>query len=116
MDVALEVGIVGKAFGLPQQRGVTAGGDVAPLMERDGAEIAGAKAAAVVGKGKFDLFNGGNAAHFLIDGVVVTLVGQLRHSVQFLGGKGQSGRVLHQVPLPVLLHHGRPVTWSCSSS
>ena len=59
-----------------------------------------------MGKGKFDLFNGGNAAHFLIDGVVVTLVGQLRHSVQFLGGKGQSGRVLHQVPLPVLLHHG----------
>ena len=106
VDIALEVRIVGKAFGLPQQRGVTAGGDVASLMERDGAEIAGAKAAAVMGKGKFDLFNGGNAAHFLIDGVVVTLVGQLRHSVQFLGGKGQSGRVLHQVPLPVLLHHG----------
>ena len=106
VDIALEVGIVGKAFGFPQQRGVAAGGDVAPLMERDRAEIAGAKAAAVVGKGKFDLFNGGNAAHFLIDGVVVTLVGQFRHSVQFLGGKGQSGRILHQVPLPVLLHHG----------
>ena len=82
--------------------------NVAALMERDGAEIAGPKAAPVVGQGKFHLPDGGNAARGFVGGVIVPLVGQLSDGVQFLSGKGQRRRILHQQPLSVLLHHGAP--------
>ena len=58
-----------------------------------------------MGKGKFYLLDGGNTAYFLIDGMIVALVGQLCHRIQFFGGQRQSRRVLHQVLLPMLLHH-----------
>ena len=75
-------------------------------MERNGAEIARPEAAAVMGKGEFNLLDGWHTTHFLINGVIIAFVGQLRHGIQFFGGKGQCRRILHQILFSVLLHHG----------
>ena len=87
---------------------MAAGGDMPPLVEGDGAEIAGAEAPPVMGEGKLHLFYGGHAALLFVAGVIPPFIGQLRHRIQLRRFQRQRRRGLHQVLLPVLLHDGPP--------
>lgn len=62
MDIALEIRHLRDGFRLVDDGFVAAGGDDAPLQEGDGAEGAGAEAAARMRDGELHLFNGRNAA------------------------------------------------------
>ncbi len=108
VDIALKIAIAGKQPGLGQNRFLAAGGDDAALVKGEGAEVAGAKAAAHVGNGKFDLRKRGNAALRVVDGMPFALVGQGVHAVQFFAGKGHVGPVLQEVALAVFLAEGPP--------
>ena len=69
----------------------------APLVEGQGAERAGAKAAPVGNQAEFDFLNGGDAARFGIAGVPGALVGKVVYRVHLLRGQGLLGRVLHHI-------------------
>ena len=106
MDVALELGVSGEALHLPDHALVAPGGDHPPLVEGQGAEVAPAEAAPVVGHGEADLLDGGHAPQGLVHGVDLPGVGQLRHRVQLLPAQGHGGGIHHQDPVPVGLADG----------
>ena len=73
-------------------------------MEGQGAEVAAAEAAAVVGDRETYLLNGGNA--FGIHGVDLPRVGQGEQAVQLLPPQGTGRRVHHQQSALAGLEHG----------
>ena len=75
-------------------------------MEGQGAEVARAKAAAVVDDGKAHLLNGGDAALAVIAGVGGPGEGQGVGLIHLLPGQGLGRRILHQQPLAVALGDG----------
>ena len=106
VDIALKARVLDQQLGLPNHALVAAGGDGAPLVEGQGAEVAGPEAAPVVGDGEADLLDGGHAAHVVIHGVGLPHIGQLGHPVQFLGGQGIGGGIDDEKALAVPLDDG----------
>ena len=104
VDVALELRVVGQQLRLLQHGLDGAAGDHAALVEGQGAEIAPAEAAPVVGDGEANLLNGGDAAG--IHGVYLPGVGQGVQRVQLLPAQGTGRRVHHQRPALTGLEHG----------
>ena len=96
VDVALEPGQRGQELCLGQHRFLAADGDLPPLVEGDGAEVAVAEAPPVVGDGELHLRQAGNAALRVVHGVPAPGVGQGVDVVQLLGGQNPHGRVLDQ--------------------
>ena len=79
-------------------------------MEGDGAEVAVAKAAAVLDDRELDLLDGVHPAQRLIGGVIGAGEGQVEYAVQLLPGEGGHRRILHQVVgVGLLLHDGLAV-------
>ena len=74
-------------------------------MQSNGAEIAAAVTAAVLHDGKLHLFQAGHAAHRVVAWVGTAGKRQVEHFVQLQPVQGLCGRILHQIPLPLLLHH-----------
>ena len=103
MDVSLEIGLLNQLFRFPHHRVLAAGGDGSSLMEGDGAEIAGAETAPIMGDGEFHLFNGGDAALCFINRVIGSLIGQLKHMVQLFLGQGHGRWILHHNLMSVAL-------------
>ena len=95
VDVPLEARVLGEELGLPEDALVAAGGDDPPLVEGQGAEVAGPEAAPVVGDGEANLLNGGHAPHAVVHGVGLPHIGELGHPVHLLGGEGH-GRGIDQ--------------------
>ena len=106
VDIALKARVLDQQLGLPNHALVAAGGDGAPLVEGQGAEVAGPKAAPVVGDGEADLLDGGHAAHVVVHGVGLPHIGQLGHPVQFFRGQGIGGGIDDEELPPVLLDDG----------
>ena len=104
VDIPLEAGVVGHPLRLFQHRLGRAAGDVPPLVDGDGAEVAAAEATPVVDDGELHLRTGGHPAQRLVAGVVGALVGQRIDPVQLLPRQGAGGGRRHQHPVSVLLH------------
>ena len=109
VDVALEVGHLGDLPGLGHHRLNTAGADGTPLMEGQGAEVARAEAAAVVGHGEAHLLDAGDTAVLLVGGVVGAGVGQGVDRVQLLTLQGRHGGILDEELVIVDLADGLAV-------
>ena len=100
VDVALEIRLFGEKKSLPLQGFMAAGLDSLALMECDGAEGAGSKAATIAGEGKFYLLKSRHPhlAVFcgaVIDGMPAAGKGLLHHLVKFLLAQGQGGWLLN---------------------
>ena len=122
VDIALEIRIGGDEPCLPQHAFLAPGGHIPPLVEGQGAEIAGAEAATVVDDGKAHLLDGRHASQRLVVGVVIPGIGQVEHLVQLPALQGQSGGILDEKAAPggldqrpapgevvfILLDKGRP--------
>ena len=108
VDVALKAGVLHQALRLPQHALVAPGGDGPPLVEGQGAEVAGPKAAPVMDDGEADLLDGGHAPHGVVHGMGLSHIGQLEHGVQLGGGQGHGGGIGNEQPVPVLLQDGLP--------
>ena len=80
---------------------VAAGGHHPPLVEGQGAELAGAEAPPVVDHREPNLLNGRHAAHGVVDRVGLPHVGQLGHLVQLLGVQGHGRGIVDEVLIPV---------------
>ena len=105
VDVPLKPGGRGNALTLFHNAVGAAAGHPPPLMQSNGAEIAAAVTAAVLHDGKLHLFQAGHAAHRVVAGMGTAGKRQVKHFVQFQPVQGLCGRILHQIPLPLLLHH-----------
>ena len=105
VDVPLEPWVLGEGGDLPDEALVAAGGDHPPLVEGQGAELAGPEAPPVVDDGEAHLLNGGHAPHAVVHRVGLPHVGQLCHLVQLLGVQGHGGGIADEVPVPVGLDH-----------
>ena len=77
--------------------------DDAPLMERDGTEIARAEASARGGNREFDLLQRWDAALRLVHRVISARVGQVVHRVEGFTAQRQARLILYQIPIRVLL-------------
>ena len=75
-------------------------------MQGNGAEVAVAEAAAVVGNGELYLLNARHAALCIVHGVGLPMIGQPVYCVQFFLCQADCRRVLHQHLVPVPLEHG----------
>ena len=104
-DVALEVGVMRQGAGLFHDRVVASHLHNAPLVVRDGAKTALAKAAAVSRDGEAHLVKvkGRHAARLVVVGVPGAGIGQLVDGVQLGRGQGCRGRVLHNVEVVGLI-------------
>ena len=80
---------------------MAAGGDDPPLVEGQGAEVAGPEAAPVVGDGEAHLLNGGHAPHVVVHGVGLPHIGELGHPVHLRCGEGH-GRGIDQQQVPAV--------------
>ena len=101
--VSLEIRQRRQQFCLAQHALLGARRDHAPLVERDGAEVAPAETAAVVHKRKLHFLDGRHTALGRIAGMPGAHIGKLIHSVELRAVKRESRRVLHQKQLSVLL-------------
>ena len=100
VDVALEIRLFDEKESLPLQGFMAAGLDSLALVEGDGAEGTGSKAAPIAGERKFHLLQTRHPhlAVFcgaVIDGMPAAGKGLLHHLVEFLLGQGQGGGLLH---------------------
>ena len=75
MDVTLKIGERGDLSRFFDHALLTARAHRSALVEGERAEVAAAKAAAVVRDGEFDLFDAGHAAFFLVRGVIIAHIG-----------------------------------------
>ena len=97
VNITLEIRIGCDEPGLLQDRLLTAGGDIAALVQGQSAEVAGTETASVVDDGEPHLFDGGNAAQFLVIGVIIPGIGQGEHFVQFLAFQREGRGILNQI-------------------
>ncbi len=88
---------MGEHFGFMHDGVVAAHLEYAPLMERECAEGALTKAAAVRANGKLDFRERRYATCGVIVGVPGTRVGEFGHGIELFGGKGGTRRILHHV-------------------
>ena len=109
VDVALKVGQLRDLFCLLDHAFDASGAHGASLVEGERAEVAAAKAAAVVGDGEFYLLNARNASRCLVGGVVVAHIGQGVNVIQLLALKRGHGGILHQELAVVHLADGATV-------
>ena len=107
VNVALEIRILDHLLGFRQNGLVASYLNDAALVEGQGAERAGTKAAPVADQAEFYLLNGGNAAQFFVAGVIGPAIGQGVHRVHFRHGQGLLGRVLNHKFLSIGL--GQPL-------
>ena len=106
MDIALEIRHLRDGFRLVDDGFMAAGGDDASLQEGDGAEGAGAEAAARMRDGELHLFNGRNAAQRVVIGVPRALIRQGIRLIQFLAGERHIRHGLNDVLIAVALADG----------
>lgn len=97
MDISLESWIAGHFLRFCNDGFLAAGNDLSALMEGDGAEIAVAKAAAVLHDGKFDLLDGIYTAELFIGRVIGAGERELENFIQLFTGEGRHRRILHQI-------------------
>ena len=95
VDVTLEVGIVRHLLGFCDKRGATAHLHDAPLVERERAESALAKAPPVARERELHFLDGGHAARRVVVGVRGADERQAVDRVELGGCKRSRGRVLH---------------------
>ena len=93
MDISLESRIAGHFLCFCDDGFLAAGNDLSALMEGDGAEVAVAKAAAVLHDGKFDLLDGIYTAELFIGAGER----ELENFVQLFTGEGRHRRILYQI-------------------
>ena len=84
---------------------MAAGGDDPPLVEGQGAEVAGPKAAPIVRNGNSTSWIPGTPPSFHRR-MVHTLIGQRVDPVKLLSGQGRHRRILYHNLVPVALNHG----------
>ena len=106
VDVPLEAGVFRQGGDFTDDALVAAGGDHPALVKGQRAEFTGPEAAPVVGDGEADLFDGGHAAHTVVDRVRLPHVGQLGHVVQLRRGQGHGGGIGDEIAVPVGLDDG----------
>ena len=97
MDIALEVRVRNHLVRLIDDGLVAAGLDDAALVERQCAEIASAKAAAVAGQTEFDLLNGRDTSGRFVAGVVGPHIGEGVDTIHLLCGQRFLGGILHHI-------------------
>ena len=105
VNVALKLRVLRDTAAFFQNAGLAAAGHTAALMQLNGAEIASAKAAAILNNGKLYFLNGRNTPQRFIAGVIAAGKGQFVHFVQFLTAQGHRRKILHQILFALLLHH-----------
>ena len=103
VNVALEIRQLGQQLSFAEDAFGAAALDDAPLMERDGAEIARAEASARGGNREFDLLQRWDAALCLVHRVISARVGQVVHRVEGFTAQRQARLILYQIPICVLL-------------
>ena len=103
MNIALEARPGNQLFRLRDDGSLAPGGDDAPLMERERAEIARAEASALGGDGEFHLLKARNAARLVVHRMPRPRVRQRVHLVQLLRDQRHGGLVLQKVARAVLL-------------
>ena len=103
VNVALEIGQLGQQLSFAEDAFRAAALDDAPLMERDGTEIARAEASARGGNREFDLLQRWDAAFRLVHRVISARVGQVVHRVEGFTAQRQARLILYQIPICVLL-------------
>ena len=106
VDIALELRVLRQQLRLPHHGLDGAGGDHAPLMKGQCAEVAAAEAAPVVGDGEAYLLDGGNLLP--IHGVNLPDIGQVVQGIQCLPAQWTGRRIHHQHPALTGLQHGAP--------
>lgn len=107
MDITLKMGTGDQLLGLLHKGLCAAAGDISPLMKGNRAKITVAKTTPVMVNGEFHLLNGGNSSLLFVRRMVIPLVWQRKHLVQFLGRQGRHRGILDQQPFPMLLDQGR---------
>ena len=100
VDVALEGRVGDHARRLAQHRFLAARRHAPALVHHQGAEVAAAEAAAVVGDGKPHLLQRRHAARGVVVGVPGAGIGQLVDGVEVAAREGRLGRVLDQIARP----------------
>src|SRR5699024_2466661 len=97
VDVSLKARIASHFLCFCDDGFLAAGNDLPSLMEGDGAEVAVAKAAAVLHDGEFDLLDCIDTAQLFRGWVIGAGERKLEHLVQFLAGEGWQRRILHKI-------------------
>ena len=103
VDIALELRVFREDLRLPHHRLDAAGRDHPPLMKGQGAEVAPAEAAPIVGDGEPHLLDGRH--RLFVHGVHLPHEGQVVEPVQLLSGQGALGRVGDEIAPLTGLHH-----------
>ena len=106
VDIALELRVLRQQLRLPHHGLDGAGGDHAPLMKGQCAEVAAAEAAPVVGDGEAHLLDGGNLLP--IHGMDLPDIGQVVQGIQCLPAQWTGRWIHHQHPALTRLQHGAP--------